>query len=894
MEEEEIKREETPSSSPSPTPEKQKKKKDKKKHHDSEDTSEATEETATENTAGDHEEEEGDEEHHHHHHHHHHSDVGGDDDEKKSSKKSKKKASEDGDEAAEEKKKSHKKKGGDEATEKKKKSKKKDEAEDGDDGGEDGDDEKCSVEIAFDIMVISSCRMNGVDLPKEKSYSIKANKSTGSFMSALCKKEKLLRPDLYELFDPTTNKVVHDRHTFADVLRSHSAGKSKQKRRIKLVLRLSEVLDSDGEDNSGSKSASTGSSRSASSGASSGGRKDDASSCSSGSTAVSGMHAGTESRSMASRGGPKTVPASGYYKDSKENKVVFTFGSEKVTIESPEYIKFRNGFASNYAPDVTATTFLLGEQHATVRSMPNLRWFGELRKKVVIPMTRGVGSALPAALRNLGLGGLTRDRYVRIPPRVMGTQGDRFIPGIVVRDTSNTMIQAKTRVLIWCHDINDTLEASIPQIKEYSSGGKIDVISFEYRGRGVRAKEAAWRDVSYADLLDDLAAVVYHALRFWPSASFVLYGNGLGADLALNFAIALYSLKEHDQLSKVAKEKLSVVVADEARILPETLSYADRFGEIVSLPIIFASFENNDVMRTMPAKFKFVHPFFKVASKSSQEITNAIVTKIVDFMATMDSERQKRSSIAQRGAGSAASGQHARGVSAGVAQSSFIISGDLKKAGEAIEKQFKGLKDDDTESFRMWLRRRGFDAMLTESVIAMGARSLQQFVALYANEKPEPDNADYVKLLAFEGAWGLTLCTESWKDIKTRFGGFAKTKSFAERPCRVAFAELPRNWHVSAAAIRSMTSGSMGSFPTFSASGSSTSSQRYRKDTSSRHSSNMAAAAQSNLRKSSMYSGDNASQKYSSSSSESSSSSGSSATSGANTEKHRKSHHHKH
>lgn len=566
---------------------------------------------------------------------------------------------------------------------------------------------QCIIRIKFDRMVIASRKADGVEIPKEKMYKIKVNKKVSAFLTALAKRENLLRADFYELCDYDSMTVVPGSARFTEVINGSP--------KPRFLLRLSSDLDADDDGSSSSSSP-----------------------C-----------------------------------PPEESKC----GNPRKDKKAPPY-PLLPGTMPN------STAFLMEEQGLVSVTMPGLHWIPGLAEK------RVCGGVVSKALtHNL----FSEPTAVLLPARVEGDMSLHPVPAVIFRDTSTSMMFGKRGVVVWCHSLDEDLHTSSPTIQAYSAAARIDIISPEYLGFGVRREEALWHKgrVTCRDLLNDIAVTVRHAIGMWDDVPYILYGRGEGADLALNFALSLYGKSgPTDWQTEAARCLLGLVVVEDPAFCKETVGYVTRLGDTLDVPVLFCSTPE------YPAADAAFLSKFALKLKCAYCVRGAPdskkgwpLEKGVELIHSISDIRKLKSKFYS----------FAPDVPCDPSQRPCYQPDDDDDGdgGASTLKQ-------DVFAFRRWLKNRGHDQMAVEMFIGSGVRTIG---GLASADSVAPAHSGklkslYMKALSEEAIIGMELTAQPWGQLKEKFAYRFKTCAPKRRSVRVPVGEVPALWKVESDDVR--------------------------------------------------------------------------------------------
>lgn len=556
---------------------------------------------------------------------------------------------------------------------------------------------QCTIRIRFDKMVIASRKADGIEIPKEKTYKIKVKKSVNSFLSALVKRENLLRVDFYELCDCDTMEVISGSTHFIEII-----GGSNPK--PKFLLRLSGDL------------------------------------------------------------GPDSAYTA---KDAKHDSA----NSAKKRLFYP----LLPGTMSN------STAFLMEEHNRVSVTMPGLHWIPGLAEKRVYGgfVSTGITHSL-----------YSEPASVFLPPRIEGDMTMHPVPAVIFRDTSTSIMYGKRGVVVWCHGLDEDLHSSSPKIQAYSAAARVDIISPEYLGFGVRKDEALWhrKTVTCKDLLNDIAVAVRHAMDMWDDVPYILFGRGEGADLALNFALSLYGKSgPTDWQTEAARSLLGLVVVEDPSFCKETVSYVTRLGDMLDVPVLFCSSPeystaDSSFLSWFSLKLKCAY-CIKGNSDSKRgwplEKGMELMSSIVDIKKV----RKKLHSAVPD-------------VPSDAAQIPFYQPPESGTNTSTLKQ--------DVFAFRRWLKNRGHDQMAVEMFIGSGVRTIGGLAAMdpVAHTHPGKLKSLYMKALSEEAIMGMELTAQPWDQLKKKFLYRFKTCSPRTRSMRVPVSQVPSSWKVKSDDVR--------------------------------------------------------------------------------------------
>lgn len=460
------------------------------------------------------------------------------------------------------------------------------------------------------------------------------------------------------------------------------------------------------------------------------------------------------------------------------------YGAEDPEHDSPSSSGKTRHFYPLLPGTMSNSTAFLMEEHSRVSvTMPGLHWIPGLAEK------RVYGGFVSK--------GITHDLYsepasVFLPPRVEGDMSLHPVPAVIFRDTSTSIMYGKRGVVVWCHGLDEDLHSSSPKIQAYSAAARVDIISPEYLGFGVRRDEALWhrRAVTCKDLLNDIAVAVRHAMDMWDDVPYVLFGRGEGADLALNFALSLYGKSgPTDWQTEAARSLLGLVVVEDPSFCKETVSYVTRLGDMLDVPVLFCS---SPEYSTADASFL---SWFSLKLKCAYCVKGTIdsrrgwpLEKGMELMTSIVDIKKVRKRLHSA----------VPDVPPDSAQSPFYQAPEGGNSMSTLKQ--------DVFAFRRWLKNRGHDQMAVEMFIGSGVRTIAGLAAAdsVAHTHPGKLKSLYMKALSEEAIMGMELTSQPWDQLKKKFLYRFKTCSPRTRSMRVPVSEVPPSWKVKGNDVRSV------------------------------------------------------------------------------------------
>lgn len=488
--------------------------------------------------------------------------------------------------------------------------------------------------------------------------------------------------------------------------------------------------------------------------------------------------------------------------------------------------------------------------------MPSLVWDEdfEVGRKVHPPKeTQPCTSPLSPTPQSVYMSSAIRELLVTIPPRSRGPFAAP-IPAIIVRNTARASPCGR-RAIVWCHGATETLETCYPEIQRAAARHqKLDILAPEYKGFGIRSETAGDRyshtyhsnahrkAPTVPEMLDELACTLKHASEAW-GRPYVLYGRGLGAELALFFATKLFFVgggsktgagrSMLDGVAEKAKRALAVLVMEDPVLSPEFCNAVEFYGDCVECSVVIAvnaKEYSKNVLKRVVGEFKHVSLHHK--SGNAQADRDAVIDEALALAAKVEMSMVSPMSPPMTPIGGGGGGDNAKmavvasgdiGIGSGSIGTKENDNGyyELNESMNRLSTIFGSIqqkgsngnattsKDNDllgkmslladvssASMMREWFRRRGYDAWLAETILRAGPRSLRDLADLRPSQAQLAE-FPFLERVAKEARLSVAKGQVSWKLAKKSLAGnVTKVRSPRNRSKRVEITEPPKSWNI--------------------------------------------------------------------------------------------------
>ena len=432
-----------------------------------------------------------------------------------------------------------------------------------------------------------------------------------------------------------------------------------------------------------------------------------------------------------------------------------------------------------------------------------------------------------------------QELLVSLPSRARGPMLDAgAVPAIIVRNTAKASPCGR-RVVVWCHGGTETLETCFPDIQRAAAAhNRLDIIAPEYRGFGVRGRRSTYNNYHYQqqqqqfptvpDLLDDLACTLKHASDCW-DRPYILYGRGLGAELALCFATKLFFARGLDAEAVKAKMRLAVLVMEDPVLSPEFCKAVEFYGDCVECAVVIAvnpKDYSKTVLKRVAGEFRHGTLLHKnpgtanniakdMALNEALAIAAKIEAKSAPSVQRHRDDKDSSSTTTSSSGSSTTTNVNNKKINAGndddddddraeIAEATNTMAQIFAPALQKKKKKKKPAEDEaeiEAEShsvsvLREWFRRRGYDAWLAETILRAGPRSLREIADAHPTQAQLAEFPFLGRIVA-EARISVAQAQVPWRLVKKSLSdSVARTKQPKNRQKRILITEPPKSWNI--------------------------------------------------------------------------------------------------